>query len=185
MDFGQHLRSGIFDGLWPTRQGHFAIVDDEPINIKLGAEIFADWPATSRSLALQIRPPVMSRLYRRTAGRGSLDIMMPKVSGLEILEEIRRERRWAYLPVIIVTASDNEETKVQALELGATDFLGKPVNGTDLVPQPAPRLLVKAHHDYLLHYAKGTGTPDAAARSTDCPSQDRCIDRPGQSPRPG
>ena len=56
--------------------------------------------------------------------------------------------------MIVVTASDNEETKVQALELGATDFLGKPVNSTELIPRVRNALLVKANHDYLKHYAK-------------------------------
>ena len=55
--------------------------------------------------------------------------------------------------MIVVTASDNEETKVQALELGATDFLAKPVNSTELVPRVRNVLLVKANHDYLKHYA--------------------------------
>jgi diguanylate cyclase len=53
-----------------------------------------------------------------------------------------------------VTASDSEQTKVQALELGASDFLGKPVNGTELIPRVRNALLVKTHHDYLKHYVK-------------------------------
>ena len=79
---------------------------------------------------------------------------MPEISGLEILQQIREERQWAYLPVIVVTASDNEQTKAQALEFGATDFLGKPVSGAELMLRVRNALLIKAHHDYLIRYAK-------------------------------
>ena len=79
---------------------------------------------------------------------------MPEVGGMEILERIRADGEWAYLPVIVVTASDNEQTKVHALELGATDFLGKPVNSTELVPRVRNALLVKSNRDYLKHYAQ-------------------------------
>ena len=129
------------------------IVDDEPINIKV-VQKYLKLAGYQHIIGVTDSRTVLGRIAEDQPDVVLLDIMMPEVSGLEILERIRADEQWAFLPVIVVTASDSEETKVQALELGATDFLGKPVNGTELVPRVRNALLVKANHDYLKHYAK-------------------------------
>jgi signal transduction histidine kinase len=83
-----------------------------------------------------------------------LDIVMPEVSGLEILRDVRDSKQTAHIPVIILTADDDDDTKLNALELGATDCLVKPVNFVELMPRVRNALLVKAHHDHLRHYAQ-------------------------------
>ena len=129
------------------------IVDDEPINIKM-AQKHLKLAGYRRIIGVSNARTVFGTISQEQPDIVLLDIMMPEVSGLEILEQIRAEGQWAYLPVIVVTASDNEQTKVQALEFGATDFLGKPVSGAELVLRVRNALLVKTHHDYLIHYAQ-------------------------------
>ena len=53
-----------------------------------------------------------------------LDIMMPKVNGLKVLRQIRRERKST--PVLLLTAKDSIEDRVTGLDLGADDYLVKP-----------------------------------------------------------
>ena len=57
-----------------------------------------------------------------------LDIMMPEVSGLDVLKELRRRRSRAELPVIMVTAKDQTEDVVEALNMGANDYIVKPLD---------------------------------------------------------
>ena len=57
-----------------------------------------------------------------------LDIMMPGINGLEVLEEIRKHRTLINLPIIMVTADDLEESIITSLKLGANDYLTKPLN---------------------------------------------------------
>jgi sigma-B regulation protein RsbU (phosphoserine phosphatase) len=57
-----------------------------------------------------------------------LDIMMPGLNGLEVLEILRRERSPTDLPVIMATARDQSEDVVRALELGANDYVTKPLD---------------------------------------------------------
>lgn len=57
-----------------------------------------------------------------------LDIMMPEISGLELLAKIRKEYKLYDLPVIMVTAKDEARDVVEALKSGANDYLTKPVN---------------------------------------------------------
>ena len=60
-----------------------------------------------------------------------LDIMLPGRSGLEIVGELRRRRR--DVPVLILSARDRTEDKVEGLETGADDYLGKPFELTELL----------------------------------------------------
>jgi putative two-component system response regulator len=79
--------------------------------------------------------------------------MMPEVNGLQILEWIRNEGQFKHTPVLILTASTDSPTKLSALELGATDFLAKPVDPNELLPRLRNVLTVKAHQDYLAGYS--------------------------------
>jgi putative two-component system response regulator len=55
---------------------------------------------------------------------------------------------------LILTAASDQQTKRRALELGASDFLGKPVDPTELVPRLHNVLTVKRHHDYIERYSQ-------------------------------
>ena len=57
-----------------------------------------------------------------------LDVMMPGMSGLEVLQRIRQTHSRAELPVIMVTARDQSADVVEALQLGANDYVTKPVD---------------------------------------------------------
>ena len=57
-----------------------------------------------------------------------LDIMMPGMSGLEVLERLRKDHQPADLPIIMCTAKDQSEDMVQAFELGASDYVTKPID---------------------------------------------------------
>ncbi len=55
-----------------------------------------------------------------------LDVMMPRMSGLEVLEKIRTDPRWESLPCVILTAAGEAHYEQEARALGATAFLTKP-----------------------------------------------------------
>ena len=59
-----------------------------------------------------------------------LDIMMPKVDGIEVLRSLRG---WSSLPVVVVSARTHENDKVEALDLGADDYLTKPFGTAELL----------------------------------------------------
>jgi len=62
-----------------------------------------------------------------------LDIMMPFVSGLDVLAELRALPHRADTPVFVLTAKGQDADRVQALDLGATDFLTKPFSPSKLL----------------------------------------------------
>jgi two-component system, sensor histidine kinase and response regulator len=57
-----------------------------------------------------------------------LDIMMPEISGIEVLKRLRQKYTVAELPIIMVTAKDQSEDIVEALSLGANDYVTKPID---------------------------------------------------------
>ncbi|HKK15207.1 MAG TPA: response regulator transcription factor [Gammaproteobacteria bacterium] len=62
-----------------------------------------------------------------------LDIMMPYRDGFEILGEIRASRPWRNVPVLIITARDNEEHITRGVEAGVNDYIIKPFKPADLI----------------------------------------------------
>jgi DNA-binding response OmpR family regulator len=59
-----------------------------------------------------------------------LDIMMPGISGIEVLERIKNDQAMATISVIMLSGNDEIETVVKCIQMGAEDFLTKPVNMT-------------------------------------------------------
>ncbi|HEV2290867.1 MAG TPA: diguanylate cyclase [Gemmatimonadales bacterium] len=84
-----------------------------------------------------------------------LDIMMPKVDGLQLLERIKQDPRRRDLPVLMISSMPPEEATVRALGLGASDFIAKPFRVRELLAR------VKAH----LRVGRELNLARAAARS--------------------
>ena len=61
-----------------------------------------------------------------------LDVLMPDMNGLEVLNELRKEERWTDLPVIMVSGFDDVRSVAKCIALGASDYLSKPVDKTIL-----------------------------------------------------
>ena len=60
------------------------------------------------------------------------DIMMPYVTGLELVTYVRKEKN-SPIPIIIISALDNDETVLEAFRLGANDFIAKPFKPNELI----------------------------------------------------
>jgi len=61
-----------------------------------------------------------------------LDIMMPKITGLEVCKTIKTSDKTRFIPVIILTASDSKNHRNQAIRMGANDYLNKPCDRVEL-----------------------------------------------------
>ncbi|NGP87175.1 response regulator transcription factor [Fodinibius halophilus] len=62
-----------------------------------------------------------------------LDIMMPKMDGLEVVEKIRNDSKLQHIPIIFLTARGDEKTEVEGLDKGGDDYITKPISTTKLI----------------------------------------------------
>lgn len=62
-----------------------------------------------------------------------LDVMMPKLNGYEVCERLRNHEKLAEVPILMVTALDDRESRVRGLNAGADDFISKPFYGEELL----------------------------------------------------
>jgi len=62
-----------------------------------------------------------------------LDLLMPKVSGYKFLEDIRKNKHTKNVPVMIVTAVTEKESKIKTQNLGIIDYIEKPINIQELI----------------------------------------------------
>jgi two-component system chemotaxis response regulator CheY len=104
--------------------------DDEEMNRAVGLMLKM---LDCEVLAFQgVRAAVQTLLTGKTPDLLLLDINMPEVSGLDMLEFLRRRREWKELPIIILSSEAAESMVDKTLEMGADAYLMKPVTIEEL-----------------------------------------------------
>ena len=83
-----------------------------------------------------------------------LDLRMPKIDGFEVARRLKADERHQDIPIVIVSAYNEEKSRIQALEIGVDDFLFKPVSKTELIARIRSLLKIKAYRDHLKEHRK-------------------------------
>ena len=139
---------------------HLLLVDDEALNRDMlsrrlehqgfRVETAADGPAALRAVAARCPDLVL------------LDIMMPGMTGVEVLEELRATYAPDQLPVIMVTALKDGDCVIDTLNLGANDYITKPVDFPVAVPAFKVNWRAKPPEPRCGRAKNATGWPRAA-----------------------
>ena len=135
------------------------MVDDEPLNIEV-TQIHLEEAGYTRFVSTSNPLEALDLIVEHRPDVLLLDLMMPGMSGLEILAAMGDRDILRDLPTIILTSSKESAVKLQALELGATDFLAKPVDPSELLLRLRNTLAAKAYRDRLANYDLLTGLPN-------------------------
>ncbi|MEO8855892.1 MAG: EAL domain-containing protein [Burkholderiaceae bacterium] len=143
----------------PLLDAKVMMVDDEPLMTELIQAYLED--AGYRNFVVTNDPRLALGLLRaEEPGVLLLDLMMPHLSGFDLLEAIRADRKLRYTPVIVLTAASGADAKLRALRLGATDFLAKPVDESELVLRLRNTLAFHEYHNRISNYDAVTGLPN-------------------------
>ncbi|MFK7821993.1 MAG: response regulator [Planctomycetaceae bacterium] len=135
------------------RASRIVIVDDEPFNFMvlrkfLSDEGYSDVRTTSDSTT------AVTTIRDARPDLVILDVVMPQVDGIEILKVLKSDPSLARIPVLILTATADASVKKNALDIGATDFLNKPVDSNDLLPRVRNSIMYKLQQDQLRDHAE-------------------------------
>ena len=84
-----------------------------------------------------------------------LDIMMPKIDGLEVVRRLKADKTLAFIPVILVTAKAGPKDVIAGLEAGGDDYLTKPIDHGALIARVRSMLRIKALHDEVQSLNQG------------------------------
>ena len=142
----------------PTRTAHevesarILVVDDQPANIQivgtvlggLGHEII---PASDGATALK-------RAVLRKPDLILLDMLMPEMDGCEVCRQLKLNPDLKSIPVIFLSAADDKELIVRALNAGGIDYITKPFNHAELSSRVRTHLALKSAHDRLAQLAE-------------------------------
>ncbi|MCA9015168.1 MAG: response regulator, partial [Planctomycetaceae bacterium] len=123
-------------------QCRIAIIDDESINIDM-IKYYLEMEGFSNLISTDNSASAFSMILSEQPDLVLSDINMPEVSGLDLLAQIRGHHILGTTPVIILTASSDNETKISALKQGATDLLAKPIHHGELIARIRNVLNVK------------------------------------------
>lgn len=122
------------------------IVDDQPLIVRQIFEIFQEdfhiFMASDGDQCLKMCVELLPDVVL-------LDVNMPKMNGYDTCDEIKSNASTSHIPVIFVTASISEEDEVRGFELGAVDFIRKPINPTITWARVLNHVQLKRQSDML------------------------------------
>ncbi|MDH3209580.1 MAG: response regulator, partial [Burkholderiaceae bacterium] len=143
----------------PLLDAKVMMIDDEPLMTDL-IQAHLEEAGYNNFVVMNDPREALSVLRREAPSVLLLDLMMPQVSGFDLLEAMRADRELRYMPVIVLTAATGADAKLRALQLGATDFLSKPVDSSELALRVRNTLAYHQYHNRLVNFDSITGLPN-------------------------
>ncbi len=118
------------------------VVDDEPVSLKMLAMVLGK---SSYQLLFQNRGEDIVKICGlRKPDVILLDLVMEGIDGFEVCRRLKAEPGCADIPVIIVSATETQEQKIKAFQLGAVDFISKPYNQEELLARVGTQMQLQA-----------------------------------------
>jgi class 3 adenylate cyclase len=124
------------------------LVDDDRIVIDL-TQAFLKKAGYRRFVSTADATTALPMLLRELPDVLLLDLNMPRVTGFDLLAKMRGDPVLKHIPVIVLTSADDAATRLKALGLGASDFLSKPVDPSELALRLRNTLAAKAHREAI------------------------------------
>jgi EAL domain-containing protein (putative c-di-GMP-specific phosphodiesterase class I)/DNA-binding response OmpR family regulator len=155
---GRSVESAETAARKPLIDAKIMMVDDEPLMTSL-IQTYLEDAGYTQFVVTNDPCDALDLLRREEPGVLLLDLMMPRISGFDLLESIRADDALRFTPVIVLTAADGAAAKLRALQLGATDFLAKPVDESELTLRVRNTLAIQSHYRQALDFDAVTGLP--------------------------
>jgi CheY-like chemotaxis protein len=125
-----------------TALGRILLVEDDPKDVELTLTALDEYKLANEVVVLGDGEQALDYLYRRGAFADRaeanpavllLDLKLPKVDGLEVLEQIKADEALRMVPVVVLTSSREERDKVSSYRFGVNAYVVKPVDFHEFV----------------------------------------------------
>jgi CheY-like chemotaxis protein len=125
-----------------TTLGRILIVEDDPNDVELTLTALTDYNLANEVVVTRDGQQALDYLYcqgqfnTRSTGNPAvmlLDLKLPKVSGLEVLQRIKSDERLKMIPVVVLTSSHEEKDMMRSYSLGVNAYVVKPVDFHEFV----------------------------------------------------
>ena len=127
------------------------VLDDDEINLRLIKTVLKQAGFTNITMFTQAKS-MMDEVLKTSPDLLLLDIMMPGFSGYDVLEWIKQDKNFSYIPIIMITAAsldDNMEPLARSFELGAMDYISKPFSNLEMVQRVKSALRLEKQRQEL------------------------------------
>jgi diguanylate cyclase (GGDEF)-like protein len=125
----------------PIESARILIVDDHEDNVELLRARLESWGF--ETLSARDGAEALSMIESSLPDLVLLDVMMPKVDGMEVARRVKNNPDLPFIPIIMQTALDSTENKVEGLEAGADDYITKPIDFPELKARVNSMLRIK------------------------------------------
>jgi len=126
------------------------IVDDEPLNVQLMENQLAQY--SYDTIAAYCGEDALEIVEKELPDLIILDIVMPGIDGFEVIRAIRANKLTADIPIILCTVLNSKEERIRGLNIGADEFLNKPIMFEELVARVRSLIRIKAYQDQIKGY---------------------------------
>ena len=125
-----------------TTLGRILVVEDDPNDLELTLEALTDYNLANEVVVARDGQEALDYLYSRghfsTRSSGNpavilLDLKLPKIGGLEVLQQLRLDEHLKMIPVVMLTSSHEEKDVVRSYSLGVNAYVVKPVDFHEFV----------------------------------------------------
>jgi DNA-binding response OmpR family regulator len=124
----------------PDKDNYILVVDDSTTNVVLLEAVF-DEKGYKIKTAFSAKE-AFGIIEKQIPNLILLDLLMPKINGFDFLRQIRRRKATRNTPVIVVSAATDEENVQKIMEMGAIDFIKKPID-LDYLVEKVESVLIK------------------------------------------
>jgi DNA-binding NtrC family response regulator len=145
--------------------GRILVVDDDETNRKI---LFGRLEAEGRKVSVaENGRRALEMIRAEPFDLVLLDVLMPEMDGYQVLELLKSDAAFRDIPVIVLSALDQIESAVRCIEMGAEDYLAKPINPVLLRARIGASLEKKRLRDQELLYLQGVGRLTSAAAAVE------------------
>jgi len=128
-----------------TTKPRILCVDDEPDILKFFEAVLV--PRGYEVIRAENGEEALEKLKDQRIDLVISDVRMPKMDGFEVCRLIKEDERYRNLPVIIITGLAGKEDRIKGIEVGAEDFISKPINPEEVLARVKMLLKAKALHE--------------------------------------